>query len=95
VNQNAGAGNNWAKALCTKDGHLVPESAPSVEQQAIILKAGIFECLGSCSACRKLAPTSRSEAGTVLPLSKGKQEKKNSFRRVSPKPARSRSLICL
>jgi hypothetical protein len=54
----------------------VPESAPSVEQQAIKLKAGKFGCLGSCCARRKLAPASRSEAGRVFLLSKGKQEKK-------------------
>jgi hypothetical protein len=56
----------------------VPETAPSVEQQAVILKAGMFGCLRSCCACQKLAPASRSEAGRVPPPSEG-QTRKDKF----------------
>jgi hypothetical protein len=56
------------RAFCTKNhryGIQVPESAPSVEKQAVILKAGKFGCLGSCCARPKLAPATGSEAGKV------------------------------
>jgi hypothetical protein len=71
----------------------VPESAPCIKQQAIKLKAGKFGCLGSCCACRKLAPASRIEAGRLPPPPEGQIEKEKSLRCVSPKPKRPRTLL--
>ena len=52
---------SWQARLAAQ----VLESASFTEQQAIALEAGKSGCLGSCCACRELAPASRSEAGRV------------------------------